>query len=851
VKGFRFLRSPRNIFSRLTIRAKLLIAFVGLSVLPVLCVSLYGIYVNVRTTENIAFENLTHDVTTTRGRASNFLANVEGDIRFLLNSTDVERYVRTAGHGGGRDRDTRLRQLSAGLLAFARTKGIYYQIRVIDDNREEALRIESDDILDSASHFSIVNPAELRRSGQAYYSLLAEGLHRGEIVFSPIELTYRGALTIPILSFTTPLFGPTKRVGLLVANVFAGNLFKELEAQRNLGMNETVVLVSSDGHYLYNSGERGDWNKLIASRTEDNLQKDYPPSVAGMIISGNEGIISGETDNIIAYAPLLPLRRPSSRGEISPGFTASLYIFESVPRANITRDARASAMTFVGFLVVFFFSALGLGLLATRQFTRPISEVQRGADVISRGNYRHRLTVESGDEIEALARQFNVMAASLEAHEREILEHRGHLEEMVDHRTRELVEQKGKLQAILDNVPSAFVMLDGTGRIQTASAAFTSITGLSLEEVRGKKSSDVFRTKGLCQMGPCGDVPGRIDNHIDRTADESGAEQFLEHTTIPIAENGETAAILQIITNITKRKRLEEHLIHSEKLMATGEMAAIIAHGFRNSLTSIKMILQLQQESKQLGPGNRRSLRVALDSISRMETVVQELLDFARPSPMVFGPADLNSLIDQALALLDPRLKEHRVIVRKSLDQRLPPMTLDAAQVRESIVNLLLNGYQAIESQPTKAARGKITIATKRVMLQKTLRDYHSPDMTQERQGENEASGREIVLRKGRECVRITITDNGPGIDRATIRRIFDPFFTTKTNGTGLGLPMVKRAVNAHSGVLSVKSSKGKGSTFQIILPLHYDVAIRTGGNLSLPEGKDESRTEQTADRRR
>ncbi len=851
MKEFRSLHSPRNIFPRLTIRAKLLIAFVGLSVLPVLCVSLYGIYVNVRTTENIAFESLTHDVTTTRGRASNFLANVEGDIRLLLNSTDVEGYVRAAEHGGKRDRITGLRQLSAELLAFARTKRIYYQVRVIDDEREEALRIESDDILDSASHFSVVPPERLPRGGQSYYSLLTENLRRGEIVFSPAELTYRGGRRIPVLSFATPLFGPSKRVGMLIANVFAGNLFKELEAQRNPGMNETVVLVSSDGHYLYNSGERGDWNRLIASRQEDNLQKDYPPSVARMIVSGDEGIISGEPGYIIAYAPLLPLRRSSPGGELTPGYTASLYIFESVPRANITREARASAMTFVGFLILFFGVSLGLGLVATRQFTRPISEVRRGADIISRGNYRHRLRVESGDEIEALAHQFNAMAASLENHEREIQEHRSHLQEMVDHRTREVVEQKGKVQAILDNVPSAFVMLDGTGRIQTASAAFTSITGLRLEDVRGTKSSDVFHTRGLCQKEGLDVLGGKIENHVDRIVDESGAEQFLEHTTIPIAEDGETTSILQIITNITKRKRLEEHLIHSEKLMATGEMAAIIAHGFRNSLTSIKMILQLHQESKQIGRGSRRSLRVALDSISRMESVVQELLNFARPSPLVFADAELNPLIDQALALVEPRLKEHRVTVRKNLDQHLPPMTLDAAQIRESIINLLLNGYQAIEGQPSKGKKGMITLAARRHVLQKTLRDFHAPEMTQERQGENEENGREIILRKGRECVRITVADNGPGMDRTTMRRIFDPFFTTKTNGTGLGLPMVKRAVNAHGGVLSVRSTKGKGTTFEIILPLYRDVTIRNGRDQSSSEGNDEGRTEQIADRRR
>ena len=181
-----FLRSTRTIFSRLTIRAKLLIAFVGLSVLPVVCVSFYGIYINVRTTENIAFENLTHDVTTTRGRASNFLINVEGDIRLLLNSTGLKAYLRTAGLARGTARDPHLRQLSEEFLAFARTRGIYYQIRLIDNDREEALRIESDDILDSVSHFSIVPPATLRRSGQIYYFLLTDNLRSGDIVFSPV-----------------------------------------------------------------------------------------------------------------------------------------------------------------------------------------------------------------------------------------------------------------------------------------------------------------------------------------------------------------------------------------------------------------------------------------------------------------------------------------------------------------------------------------------------------------------------------------------------------------------------------------------------------------------------------------
>jgi PAS domain S-box-containing protein len=837
MKGRHRLSGLRAIFPRLQIRAKLLIAFIGLSVLPVLLVGLYAISENIKATERNALENLAHDVRTTRGRASNFLSNIEGDLRVLLNSTDVERYVNAVTTGTARVRATRLQQLSDELLAFARTKRLYYQIRVVSEDGEEALRVESNNILDSIPHFSSIPPDRLRHSGETYYFLLAKNLHQGEIVFAPVELGYRGDQRLPVLSFATPLFGASGRVGLLIVNVFAGGLFNELEAQRNPWINEKVVLVSSDGHYLYSSDERGDWNKLIASRQENNLQKDYPPSIAQAILSGREGIITEKTQEIIGYAPLMPVRRPALPERSWSQVTTSLFVFESVPRASITRDARASTMTFAGFLILFFGGALVLGLLATRQFTRPIAELQRGAEIIARGKYRHRLNVKTGDEIETLAHQFNAMAFSLEEHEREILEHRIHLEEMVNHRTRELTEQKKKLQAVLDNVPSAFVMLDGNGRIQTASAAFASITGLSLAEAIGREAEAVFRSVGLCQSADfsTGAVPLKVESHIDRLAGDHGSERYLEHMTIPITEDGQRSAVLQIITDVTKRKRLEEHLIRSEKLMATGEMAAIIAHGFRNSLTSIKMILQLQQESKRQEAAGKRSLAVALDSISRMESVVQELLDFARPSPMVFALTELNPLVEQALALVRPRLKTHHISVRETLDQHIPLMMLDARHVRETILNLLVNAFQAIEGAVVK--HGTITVRTRRVVLSRTLREYPAPVMNEALRRPGQVNGQEIVLRKGRECVIVTVADNGSGIDRAVMRRILDPFFTTKTNGTGLGLPMAKRSVNAHGGILLAKSNKGKGATFEIVLPLHTGI-VREPSVHSVPGGK-------------
>jgi PAS domain S-box-containing protein len=810
---------------RFSIRAKLLIAFVGLSILPMVLVSAYGLYVNVRTMEHIALQDLTHDVATIRSGTANFMSGVEGDMRVLLNSSLLRRWIRSGGTDHPREDARILGAVADAFLAFAQTRKFYYQIILVNADRDEILRIQCDDVIDSASHCTITPQGGLRRGGGAYYELLTRGLAGGQIAFRPVELSYRRSGRIPVITFAAPLVSGGVRKGILIVNLFAGSLFRELETRRSTAMGQSVILAGGDGHYVYDSREQSDWNRLIALREEDNLEKDYGPSIAAEIVSGREGVVTEGSDAIIAYAPLIPSQPPRTPAPGGPAIDFSLFVFETVPRASLTGDARAAASTYAWFLLAFLGCGVGLGLMATGQFTRPISEVRRGAEVISRGNYRHRLKVKTGDEIEELAGQFNRMAASLEEHEREIQQHRYRLEEMVGDRTRELGEEKGRLQAILDNVPSAFVMLDPDGRIRTASAAFSSITGLELAGVRGKDIDAVLEGAGLCLHG--GVSPGRgpsraVEVHVDGPVEINGSERFLEHMTIPITEAGSLTSILQIITDVTKRKRLEEHLIHSEKLMATGEMAAIIAHGFRNSLTSIKMILQLQQESRRLGAENRRSVRVALDSIYRMETVVQDLLNFARPSPMQFHPADLNALVEEALALVAPRSGEHAVALSRRLGSHIPQMPLDGPHVREAVVNILLNALQAIESRPPRAAKGRITVMSKRVVLTRTLRDLRSPaggDM----EGGVPARGAEIVLQKGLDCVSVSVGDNGPGIDRAIVRRIFDPFFTTKTNGTGLGLPMVKRTVNAHGGIVTVRSTKGKGAVVEIILPLRLD----------------------------
>ncbi|MBI3788071.1 MAG: hypothetical protein HY276_07425, partial [Ignavibacteriales bacterium] len=257
----------------------------------------------------------------------------------------------------------------------------------------------------------------------------------------------------------------------------------------------------------------------------------------------------------------------------------------------------------------------------------------------------------------------------------------------------------------------------------------------------------------------------------------------------------------------------------TERLAAAGELSALIAHEFRNSLTSIKMILQLQKELKSRSSSERRSLGVALNSIDHMERVVKELLNFARPSPLEFRMERLSVIINESVKFVEPHVSKQRIHLRKSIDAALAPMLFDVARFEEVLVNILLNAIQAIQSKPSRKNTEEVFILAKKTVLRKTLRDVVYPVSTDATQKNVLEQRKEIVLRRGLKCVVIDVRDTGPGISRNVLRRIFDPFFTTKTNGTGLGLPMVKQVVHAHGGIIEVKTSNGRGTSFRIYLP--------------------------------
>lgn len=822
-----------KLFPWLSIRNKLIIAFTGLSLLPILIVGIYGIVSNTNMMKHNAIQNLNHDLSLLQENTANLMAGIESDLRLIQNSYLNENLLNSSKDQSSLLNARTIKSLNNELLSFVKTRKIYYQIRFMNYLGNEISCVKSETSRLNNGSCEIIPKNELRQFPEVYYLYLVKGLAKGQIALAPAELRGTNNKLIPVVSFAMPVFYGKEKSGILIADVYVKSLFGSLQTYNPLVQNEEVILASSDGHYLYHSLKKKNWNKLLAERNEYNLQHDFSIPVTNKILSNRKATFIDESNFIISHSPLFYGYSSVYHSSIEQSFAIPLYLIVAVPKAIIMSPVHSYENTFASILVLFLIISITLSLLATRHFTISLATLTRGAETITRGNYNYRVNVETGDEIEKLAEQFNLMANSLFAHEKEIQQYRSHLEEMVASRTEELFSEKSKLQAILDNLPSAFLLLDKDLRIQTASAAFNIITGYNINDVKGENCSKIFGTNGSCTNCICQQAitKNKIESYISCKIDDKQQERYIEHIAIPMKTNSETIAVLAVITDITKRKQLENVLIKTEKLAATGEIAAFVAHEFRNSLTSIKMILQLLAESSHVSKSEKKSVDVALNSTWEMEETVTKLLNYAYPAPMNFRAASIDSILSESLAFVQLRFRKSRISVKKEIEPSIPSIFLDASHLKEAIINILLNAVQSIdekrnstEGENSDNIGNKIFISVKKINLKKTLHDYKLEEAVGYTDIENaDRSKYEIILPRGTECILLQITDTGAGIDRKNISRIFDPFFTTKTNGTGLGLPMVKRTVNAHRGIVTVECKKGIGTTFSIFIPLLND----------------------------
>lgn len=231
--------------------------------------------------------------------------------------------------------------------------------------------------------------------------------------------------------------------------------------------------------------------------------------------------------------------------------------------------------------------------------------------------------------------------------------------------------------------------------------------------------------------------------------------------------------------DLSQSRRL---LIHSEKLAMLGSVAAGLAHEIRNPLTSIKMLIYSLRDKAGGHSQTGRDYEVMLQQITRMESFLQGFLDFARPPEPEFKDVRLGETLDQALHLMRPQIEAARVRLKTVWVSPDPVVRADPGQLKQVVVNLVLNAVQAMDGG------GRLTIETA---------------VTAGTEGQAE----------------IRISDSGPGIPESLLPSVFEPFTTTKKSGTGLGLAISQQIVRNHGGLVRVENLRPRGARFIVQLP--------------------------------
>jgi two-component system, NtrC family, sensor histidine kinase HydH len=231
----------------------------------------------------------------------------------------------------------------------------------------------------------------------------------------------------------------------------------------------------------------------------------------------------------------------------------------------------------------------------------------------------------------------------------------------------------------------------------------------------------------------------------------------------------------------TERLRLEEKLNQSERLAHLGTMVATVSHEIKSPLGIVRSTAELlEKRIKTVAPGNEQLARIIVDETTRLNNIVMEFLDFARPQQPKFEKIDINVVVRKALQFIEPNARERNVEVQVELASGLASVYLDAEMFYRALLNILVNGLQAI------GAQGVLQVRTA--------------------SGESPGS------------VTVTICDSGKGMSAEKMEQIFQPFFSDKNRGTGLGLAITRNIIEQHHGTIKVESKEGDGSTFVITL---------------------------------
>ncbi len=324
---------------------------------------------------------------------------------------------------------------------------------------------------------------------------------------------------------------------------------------------------------------------------------------------------------------------------------------------------------------------------------------------------------------------------------------------------------------VIENIPSGLFSVDLYGNVRLFNRAAEEITGISSTAAVEFNINEIFNFVSL----PIN--PARYHGVIDTGKGERIIGMSI---SVHMDQKDEPVGYIGTFQDLTDIVRLENEIKKKEKFAAIGELSANIAHEIRNPLASIKGSIEMIKEGEISEPDKERLMNIALQEMTRLNSIITNFLNYSNPKPVTFKECDIGNLLSSTMTLTRASHRElSEITFHSEIEQDVIAMG-DEDKLRQVLWNLISNAIDAVNG------KGTVSISA------------------------GTSNGK----------IRIEVRDTGYGIERDDLERIFYPFFTTKREGTGLGLAIAYRIIEEHHGSITVSSTVGEGTTFTIELPL-------------------------------
>ncbi|HUO65824.1 MAG TPA: ATP-binding protein [Terriglobales bacterium] len=337
---------------------------------------------------------------------------------------------------------------------------------------------------------------------------------------------------------------------------------------------------------------------------------------------------------------------------------------------------------------------------------------------------------------------------------------------------------------IFQSVGSGLIAVNPEGRVTAFNRAAESITGVSERDALGQTWGALFGAEvNLDEVRLAVAAPGAKSQRYEiRLKRRDGREVPVGVSFWALSSGeGEAVGLIGVCQDLSSIKRMEERVRQADRLATIGRLAANIAHEIRNPLASLSGAIEALVRELPPDPGRERLVEIVLRESDRLNRIIRDFLEYARPAPMTTHRVNLADLLEEVVLLLEHRSLPADLKVVREFGDTLPAC-VDPQQLRQAVWNLCINAVQAM------------------------------PDG-----GELRLGGR--LLPGGSTPLQLWVTDTGHGIAEGDLPHIFEPFFSTKAEGSGIGLALVYRVVQDHGGQIEVRSQSGVGTTFLLTLP--------------------------------